>query len=61
VDRVGDEVLARVGSKGTHVEAFKVVGTHSSYAQSWIRSSSERIFVVSSFALLRKRGELSSQ
>jgi hypothetical protein len=31
VDRVGDEVLEGVGSKGT-VEDFKVVGAHSSYA-----------------------------
>jgi hypothetical protein len=26
VDRVGDEVLARVGRKGTRAEVFKVVG-----------------------------------
>lgn len=33
----------------------------SSYAESWIRSSKERMFVVSSFAVLRKCGELPSQ
>jgi len=37
------------------------MGTHSSYAESWIRSSRDRMFVVSSFAVLKKCGELASQ